>query len=58
MYPLYNRGNHPPPSASPRPFGRAEERNRALDEELAAKHPYQQAYLPVARLEDGTLTSW
>ena len=29
-----------------------------IDEELAAKHPYQQAYLPVARLEDGTLTSW
>ncbi len=29
-----------------------------IDEELAAKHPYKQAYLPVARLEDGTMTSW
>jgi mannonate dehydratase len=29
-----------------------------IDEALAAKYPYEQAYLPVARLEDGTLTSW
>ena len=29
-----------------------------LNEELAAKHPYQRAYLPVARLLDGTLTDW
>jgi len=29
-----------------------------IDEELAAKYPYEPAYLPVARLEDGTLTSW
>jgi mannonate dehydratase len=29
-----------------------------IDEELAAKHPYQRAYLPVARLMDGTLTDW
>ena len=29
-----------------------------IDEALAAKHPYQRAYLPVARLMDGTLTDW
>jgi mannonate dehydratase len=29
-----------------------------IDEVLAAKHPYQRAYLPVNRLEDGTLSSW
>ncbi len=29
-----------------------------IDEALAAKHPYEQAYLPVARLEDGSMTSW
>ena len=29
-----------------------------IDEALAAKHPYVQAYLPVARLEDGAMTSW
>src|SRR5258708_39427459 len=29
-----------------------------IDERLAAKYPYQPAYLPVARLEDGTLTNW
>lgn len=29
-----------------------------LDEALAAKYPYQRAYLPVNRLEDGTLSSW
>ena len=29
-----------------------------IDEALAAKFPYEPAYLPVARLEDGTLTSW
>jgi mannonate dehydratase len=29
-----------------------------LDEELAAKHPYEPAYLPVNRLEDGTIHSW
>ncbi|MEK6398650.1 MAG: D-mannonate dehydratase ManD [Terriglobus sp.] len=29
-----------------------------LNEELAAKYPYQRAYLPVARLLDGTLTDW
>jgi mannonate dehydratase len=29
-----------------------------IDEKLAAKYPYEPAYLPVARLEDGTLTSW
>ncbi|MDA8476664.1 hypothetical protein, partial [Escherichia coli] len=25
---------------------------------LAAKYPYEPAYLPVARLEDGTLWNW
>jgi len=29
-----------------------------LDEALAATHPYQRAYLPVARLDDGTIHSW
>jgi len=29
-----------------------------IDEALAEKYPYAPAYLPVARLEDGTLTSW
>jgi mannonate dehydratase len=29
-----------------------------IDEALAAKHPYQRSYLPVNRLEDGTLWSW
>lgn len=29
-----------------------------IDEELAAKYPYQRAYLPVNRLEDGTLWHW
>ena len=29
-----------------------------IDEDLAAKYPYEPAYLPVARLEDGTMTSW
>ena len=29
-----------------------------LDEALAAKYPYQRAYLPVNRKLDGTLTDW
>jgi len=29
-----------------------------IDETLAAQYPYQRAYLPVNRLEDGTLTNW
>jgi mannonate dehydratase len=29
-----------------------------IDEELAAKHEYKRAYLPVARLEDGTIFNW
>ncbi len=29
-----------------------------IDEELAAKYEYEPAYLPVARLEDGTMWSW
>ena len=29
-----------------------------IDEALAAKYPYDPAYLPVARLEDGTMWSW
>jgi mannonate dehydratase len=29
-----------------------------IDEELAAKYPYQRAYLPVNRREDGTVHSW
>jgi mannonate dehydratase len=29
-----------------------------IDEELAAQHPYKPAYLPVNRLEDGTVHPW
>jgi mannonate dehydratase len=29
-----------------------------LDEKLAAKYPYQRAYLPVLRKLDGTLWDW
>ncbi len=29
-----------------------------IDEKLAAKHPYQRAYLPVNRLGDGTMWHW
>jgi len=29
-----------------------------LDETLAAKYPYQRAYLPINRKVDGTLTDW
>ena len=29
-----------------------------IDEALAANYPYQRAYLPVARLEDGTMWNW
>jgi len=29
-----------------------------INEELAAKYPYKRAYLPIARLEDGTLFDW
>ncbi len=29
-----------------------------IDEKLAVAYPYQRAYLPVARLDDGTLHSW
>ena len=29
-----------------------------IDETLAAKYPYQPAFLPVARLEDGTMWNW
>ncbi len=29
-----------------------------IDEKLAAKYPYRRAYLPVNRLEDGTMTNW
>jgi mannonate dehydratase len=29
-----------------------------IDEDLAAKHPYQRAYLPVNRLEDGSMFNW
>jgi mannonate dehydratase len=29
-----------------------------IDEALAARYPYQRAYLPVARLEDGTMWNW
>ena len=29
-----------------------------IDEKEAAKYPYEPAYLPIARLEDGTVWNW
>ena len=29
-----------------------------INETLASQYPYQRAYLPVNRLEDGTMTNW
>jgi mannonate dehydratase len=29
-----------------------------IDEDLAAQYPYKRAYLPVNRLEDGSMTNW
>jgi mannonate dehydratase len=29
-----------------------------IDDRLAAQYPYKRAYLPVNRLEDGTMTNW
>jgi mannonate dehydratase len=29
-----------------------------INEELAARYPYKRAFLPVNRLEDGTLYNW
>jgi mannonate dehydratase len=29
-----------------------------IDEKLAARYPYERAFLPVARLEDGTMWNW
>ena len=29
-----------------------------IDEKLAAKYPYERSYLPVNRLEDGTMFNW
>jgi mannonate dehydratase len=29
-----------------------------LDEALAAQFPYKRAFLPVNRLEDGSMTNW
>jgi mannonate dehydratase len=29
-----------------------------IDEKLAARYPYERAYLPIARKVDGTLTDW
>jgi mannonate dehydratase len=29
-----------------------------IDEALAAQYPYKRAYLPVNRLEDGTMHDW
>ena len=31
---------------------------KTIDEAAAARYPYDPAYLPVARLEDGTLWNW
>jgi mannonate dehydratase len=30
----------------------------SLDEEAAAAYPYQRAYLPYNRLQDGTIHDW
>jgi len=29
-----------------------------IDEKLAAKYPYEPAYLPMGRLRDGTVWNW
>jgi mannonate dehydratase len=29
-----------------------------IDTDLAREHPYQRAYLPVNRLEDGSMYNW
>lgn len=29
-----------------------------IDEQLAARYPYEKAYLPVNRLQDGTMWNW
>ena len=29
-----------------------------IDEDAAARYPYRRAYLPINRLEDGTMHSW
>lgn len=29
-----------------------------IDEQLASKYPYKRAYLPISRLEDGTMFNW
>ena len=29
-----------------------------IDEKIAAKYPYKRCYLPVNRLEDGTMWNW
>jgi mannonate dehydratase len=29
-----------------------------IDEKLAAQYPYKRAFLPVNRLEDGSMTNW
>jgi mannonate dehydratase len=29
-----------------------------IEETLAAKYPYKRAYLPINRLEDGTMYNW
>jgi mannonate dehydratase len=29
-----------------------------IDEERTARHPYKRAYLPVKRLQDGTMHDW
>ena len=29
-----------------------------FDEEAAAAYPYKRSYLPISRLEDGTLWNW
>jgi hypothetical protein len=44
-------------SGSPHP-GEAPGLSVDIDEELAVRYPYQRAYLPVNRLEDGTMTNW
>lgn len=39
-------------------FGETPGHGVNIDEELAAKYPYDQACLPVARVEDGTRWNW
>ena len=43
---------------NPKSFWQMPQGGVDINEKLAAKYPYQRAYLPVNRLEDGTMWNW